>query len=1357
MPPPRIQTNRLRAAPSELDYRLHRAALEWDLDSALVIDSAEDIQSRKHWSEHLQPYEHQVQNLLTFCRRAPVALIADDVGLGKTISAGLILSELLARQKARRALVLCPKILLPQWKEELSSKFGIAAVHAVGNGLTAALTGNATVVITTYDSARSRFAAIKDARFDVFILDEAHKLRNLHPGAVPPQFARAVHTALAERHFRYVLMLTATPIKNRLWDLYSLIDCLATAKGHANPLGTAPEFAHRFVGGQDGLQLNRSRQAEFRQVLSQYMVRTRRSDAQLLFPERQVKTLSERATEGEIKLLGIVRRILPGLNGLLQTSLAQALMSSPEALVAQLKNMGPAYAQTAAEADTYAASIPRSAKLTRLFGVVEELKALRPSDWRLIVFTTRKETQNSIGRAMEAAGYPVGYIRGANLAQNARTIQRFCADPPGINVIVSTDAGAEGINLQAGNVVLNYDLPWDPMIIEQRIGRVQRLASRHGQVVVINVVVAGSVEERVVARLMGKLQLISSTVGDVEAILESANLDAEGNEGVEGLIRRMVVESLQGQDIEQAMRLAVQSIERGKTIYESERDTVESQLGRLDGLHRTGPRMPKLTRTEPSLSVKDFVLGAMEADGGRPRETQREVWTANPDGRVPIYFTFGGSGGPAGEPGVFLGQNRRVFSEGRPEFTRLVGEWTRRAEHSLALSRLTIDEIHGLARQWVSSTPGVEIVGVSIASRRAFFLGSVLVKAAAAVAHDRYEKLLEVVTHVRRPLEPAAFDGVTDATAGEVEPQQWWADLHHSITQAAESDPDLSAFRRFYQERLQEESQAAGPDPARQQRARDSFEPFLALEVAGMQGRCVEEPDVRIAVAIDGQGDYETILQMSPDGPAFAGPKLARCEETGRAVPESFLDTCSVTGRRALRHLLFQSVESDRTALKRFAVADPDTGELLLDSEITVSAVSGRTMRISKAARSAVSGQIVRPDELVRCDFTDARVLPSELRTSDVSQRRYRADQEARSAISDRTGHVSEFVKCGRSGDYLLETEGVRSDVTSQWIRPDLSRRSAKPPHRVGAVDELVRCSASGLELLTDEVVTSAVSQLPVDRDLTAESAASGRRALRTEMVTCEETAASLLTDEIEQCVLTGKRVDKRLIGRSAASGLPALARLLVRCELSGVMALPAETATCEVTGRRVVLSELGTCSATGKRALKDQFVVHGLTREPVLRDEAEKSSKTGRWCLKAEAVRCAWSGAIYLPDEVVTCTATGITVGSDLVDEQGMLRPLRALLEGQGPLQVEDPRLGEWVFKQYGGVIGRPARVAVQSGSKDGVIAVSAEVREGMLGWRVRFWGFVLQPSTGKTLGHAACGKRHKGRWVAERTVRLN
>ena len=114
---------------------MYRAGLEWDLTDPIVIEKREDLKSESRWRDRVEPYAHQVNNLITFCRRLPVTLLADDVGLGKTISAGLIISELISRSRLSKILVVCPKLLGPQWQEELRTKFNIPSEIAIGNDL----------------------------------------------------------------------------------------------------------------------------------------------------------------------------------------------------------------------------------------------------------------------------------------------------------------------------------------------------------------------------------------------------------------------------------------------------------------------------------------------------------------------------------------------------------------------------------------------------------------------------------------------------------------------------------------------------------------------------------------------------------------------------------------------------------------------------------------------------------------------------------------------------------------------------------------------------------------------------------------------------------------------------------------------------------------------------------------------------------------------------------------------------------------------------------------------------------------------------------------------------------------------
>ena len=428
-------------------------------------------------------------------------------------------------------------------------------------------------------------------------------------------------------------MLTATPLQNRLWDLYSLLDCLTVAKGHKNPLGRPDRFGERFVQpGSDGRKLQPGR-ARNSAILREYLVRTRRDDAKLKFPSRNVRPLPVHLTEGERRLTALVAQHIETLNPLQQISLAQALMSSPQALAAQMENMaqnGKLPPSAAAEAKQRASAIAKPAKLAGLLRLLRELRAAKPRDWRTVVFTLRRETQEVIGQALQREGILYGFVRGSDASGNRQSLIRFRGDPPGAHVLVSTDAGAEGINLQVANVLVNYDLPWNPMIVEQRIGRVQRLASQHEFVVVCNLVGAGSVEERIVAQLMEKLQLIAHAIGDIEAILESASPDGDESDGESfaNKIRELVVKALIGQNMEAAAALMRKSIDKAKRHLEERRQELDETLGRLDDLHEKGPKMPQLSRGSPAVPAKDFVQRAKTADGAKIVPLGPEIFEA---------------------------------------------------------------------------------------------------------------------------------------------------------------------------------------------------------------------------------------------------------------------------------------------------------------------------------------------------------------------------------------------------------------------------------------------------------------------------------------------------------------------------------------------------------------------------------------------------------------------------------------------------------------------------------------------------------------------------------------------------------
>jgi SNF2 family DNA or RNA helicase len=316
----------------------------------------------------------------------------------------------------------------------------------------------------------------------MLILDEAHKLRNLYGVPNAPQVAKRFQKALQDRRFRFVLMLTATPIQNRLWDLYSLVDLLTAARGHENPFGSTGVFARRFIADdkEQARHLKPEARDEFRSIVYGYMSRVRRGDARLAFPSRVVQMHPLQPTSAELQLIEVIAEPIQKMNRLAQISILQALASSPDALLSQLTNMarrGTAPPELASDVKAIVTTMPPSAKLEGLGKLIESLKQQKPDSWRLVIFTTRRETQTTIQNFLEGHALKVGIINGESGERNQETITLFRENPPGYRVIVSTEAGSEGVNLQVANVLVNFDLPWNPMIVEQRIGRVQRLAS----------------------------------------------------------------------------------------------------------------------------------------------------------------------------------------------------------------------------------------------------------------------------------------------------------------------------------------------------------------------------------------------------------------------------------------------------------------------------------------------------------------------------------------------------------------------------------------------------------------------------------------------------------------------------------------------------------------------------------------------------------------------------------------------------------------------------------------------------------------------------------------------------------------
>jgi superfamily II DNA or RNA helicase len=720
-----FQTKILRRSLVPEEYKLYQAAVEWDLTDPIVIETRKDLKSEKRWHTKLEPYHHQVTNLITFCRRLPVTLLADDVGLGKTISAGLVASELIARARVSKILIVCPKLLGPQWRDELKVKFDIPAVVVTGRELIDAEPEEVGAVVTTYASARLHLDKLPEDRFQMLVLDEAHKLRNLYGVDPPPQVALCFKEALEKRRFPYVLMLTATPIQNRLWDLYSLVDLLTVARGHQNPFGSEGMFVRKFIADNrnQARQLKPEAREEFRKIVYSYMSRVRRGDAKLYFPDRVIEMHRVNPMPGELELIRVLAKPIQKLDRRTQISVLQALTSSPHALMAQLTNMArnrTVPQEVAAAVCSIVGTMKTSAKLEGLGALVDQLTRKNPERWRMVVFTGRLETQTTIQAFLEARGLKVGIINGSSGQRNQNTIARFWKNPPECHVIVSTEAGSEGVNLQVANVLVNYDLPWNPMIVEQRIGRVQRLASEHASVSILNIILRGTFEEYIVGRLMEKLQMASHAIGDIEALLEVSGIDDEdGGESFDDKLLRLVLAALAGKDVEKATRQAEQSIIEAKAKLEAEEANINAMLGSMEGAEYVGPRAPKLPPIIRSMEAREFTLAALKSLGAQVTPDGPDRYRVEEDGgREWIRFEETEDGE----------RRATLYAPGSPAFSRLVSRMIATGVHQVNdVDDDPARQANDIARGWVGGF-GATPVTTKVEGVRRCFEGSALVR-----------------------------------------------------------------------------------------------------------------------------------------------------------------------------------------------------------------------------------------------------------------------------------------------------------------------------------------------------------------------------------------------------------------------------------------------------------------------------------------------------------------------------------------------------------------------------------------------------------------------------------------------------
>jgi superfamily II DNA or RNA helicase len=561
-------------------------------------------------------------------------ILADEVGLGKTIEAGLIIKELKTRGLIKRILVVCPTGLVTQWSLEMQDKFN-EKFHVIlpeDYDTIRKITGNEDVygqfdqAISPMDSIKplerrvgwteekiaeyneERIYSIINSGWDLVVIDEAHRV-----AGSSGEVARYKLGKLLAAASPYLLLLTATPHNGktepflrliRLVDEKAFPNINAIVKEQVAPYVIRTEKREAIDNNGNKLFKNRttraielhwderhSMQRRLYEMVSDYVsknynkaMRNRGKNMWLVFllimmqrlvtsstsavresMERRVKILEEQAfkyqsmSEEEFAEMELEENM--------EDAIAAISLDIKEE-IAQLNDI----IAVAKQAEFQYLDV----KVEPLLEIIDDLFA-EDRQRKVIIFTEFVATQSYLVKLLKDRGYSTSILNGSmSIEERNAVLQEFKTET---DILISTDAGGEGLNLQFSNCIINYDLPWNPMKIEQRIGRVDRIGQQR-DVIVYNFILADTVENRVKAVLEEKLSVILKEIGidKYSDVLDSETAELNFTDAYMKSIRNPKNIELNIRPVEEDLKKQVQNTMRIKDLIKEEKD-LTSMIG----------------------------------------------------------------------------------------------------------------------------------------------------------------------------------------------------------------------------------------------------------------------------------------------------------------------------------------------------------------------------------------------------------------------------------------------------------------------------------------------------------------------------------------------------------------------------------------------------------------------------------------------------------------------------------------------------------------------------------------------------------------------------------------------------------
>ncbi len=442
----------------------------------------------------LYPYQKEG---IRFATKAGKAIIADEMGLGKTIQA-IGTAELLRREGLiGSVLILCPTSLKYQWRSEIK-KFTNAEVYVIeGSHLKRKEAYNRPepYKIISYNSAANDIKILGGLQTDMLIMDEVQRLKNWNT-----QISRAARKIESD----YSVILSGTPLENKLDELYSIVEFVDNFR-------LAPYYLFKenhILTDETGKVLGYKNLNEIGKKLSDILIRRRKKDVKLQMPKRMDKNLFVPMTdeqmgmhaEWQFQVSILVKRwrdrhfLSDKDRKRLLLLLSQMRMICDSSYILDQKT----------RFDT---------KVEECVNIISDI--ISEEGEKVVVFSQWERMTRLIAKELEAKEIGFEYLHGGVPSEKRKNLVDNFQNEPSSRVFLSTDAGSTGLNLQAAATIINIDLPWNPAVLEQRIGRIYRLGQQNN-IQVINLVAPHSIEESMVGKLRFKTSMFEGVLDDGE-------------------------------------------------------------------------------------------------------------------------------------------------------------------------------------------------------------------------------------------------------------------------------------------------------------------------------------------------------------------------------------------------------------------------------------------------------------------------------------------------------------------------------------------------------------------------------------------------------------------------------------------------------------------------------------------------------------------------------------------------------------------------------------------------------------------------------------------------------------------------